>query len=141
MQDFLTDPDRGRPRSPSIFSPADSGDDAKPTIANDDRGYVDSERHADDRGDLGSEDKNKARISNKERERLEGKTVDVVLSDMSAPWDQTSGFWKKSLSNPYFRMQNTSGTSFRDHAGSMVRAEMLLYLCDLVKNRTDRRLG
>ena len=46
--------------------------------------------------------------------------VDVVLSDMSAPWEQTAGFWKKSLSDPYFRMMNTSGMSFRDHAGSMV---------------------
>lgn len=48
----------------------------------------------------------------------EQRTVDVVLSDMSEPWHQTSGFWKRSLSNPY-RMMNTSGNSFRDHAGSM----------------------
>ena len=47
-------------------------------------------------------------------------TIDVVLSDMSAPWHQTSGFWKRSLSEPYNRMMNTSGMSFRDHAGSMV---------------------
>ena len=50
-----------------------------------------------------------------------GRLVDVVLNDMSAPWEQTAGFWKKSLSDPYFRMMNTSGMSFRDHAGSMVR--------------------
>jgi 21S rRNA (uridine2791-2'-O)-methyltransferase len=49
-----------------------------------------------------------------------GKMVDVVLSDMSAPWEQTTGFWKKSLSSPYNRMMNTSGINFRDHAGSMV---------------------
>ncbi|KAL8772193.1 MAG: hypothetical protein Q9209_002628 [Squamulea sp. 1 TL-2023] len=42
--------------------------------------------------------------------------VDVVLSDMSAPWDQTEGFWKRSLSDPYYRMMNTSGNNFRDHA-------------------------
>jgi 21S rRNA (uridine2791-2'-O)-methyltransferase len=48
------------------------------------------------------------------------RTVDVVLSDMSAPWAQTAGFWKRSLSNPYNRMMNTSGMAFRDHAGSMV---------------------
>ncbi|KAL4960923.1 FtsJ-like methyltransferase-domain-containing protein [Aspergillus stella-maris] len=47
------------------------------------------------------------------------RTVDVVLSDMSAPWLQTTGFWKRSLSNPYNRMMNTSGLAFRDHAGSM----------------------
>ncbi|GAB1217545.1 hypothetical protein ATERTT37_006784 [Aspergillus terreus] len=37
------------------------------------------------------------------------RTVDVVLSDMSAPWYQTTGFWKRSLSDPYNRMMNTSG--------------------------------
>ena len=46
--------------------------------------------------------------------------VDVVLSDMSAPWEQTAGFWKQSLSDPYHRMMNTSGNNFRDHSGSMV---------------------
>lgn len=46
--------------------------------------------------------------------------VDVVLSDMSAPWEQTEGFWMRSLSDPYYRMMNTSGMNFRDHAGSMV---------------------
>lgn len=45
--------------------------------------------------------------------------VDVVLSDMSEPWEQTEGFWKRSLSDPYYRMMNTSGVSFRDHAGNM----------------------
>jgi len=45
--------------------------------------------------------------------------VDVVLSDMSAPWEQTTGFWKRSLSDPYIRMMNTSGINFKDHAGSM----------------------
>ena len=48
------------------------------------------------------------------------KVADVVLSDMSEPWDQTTGFYKRSLSDPYHRMMNTSGISFRDHAGSMV---------------------
>ncbi|KAI1425026.1 23S ribosomal RNA methyltransferase [Xylaria sp. FL1777] len=47
------------------------------------------------------------------------KLVDVVLSDMSEPWLQTSGFSKNTLSNPYHRMMNTSGMSFRDHMGSM----------------------
>ncbi|KAK4194026.1 putative ribosomal RNA methyltransferase [Triangularia verruculosa] len=48
--------------------------------------------------------------------------VDVVLSDMSAPWPQTQGFSINSMSNPYLsvnRMMNTSGISFADHAGSM----------------------
>lgn len=50
----------------------------------------------------------------------QGRMVDVVLSDMSEPWAQTEGFWKRSLSDPYYRMMNTSGMSFRDHVGSMV---------------------
>ncbi|KAI0152892.1 23S ribosomal RNA methyltransferase [Xylariaceae sp. FL1272] len=49
----------------------------------------------------------------------DGKLVDIVLSDMSAPWIQTSGFSSNTLSNPFRRMMNTSGMSFRDHAGSM----------------------
>ncbi|KAF5682817.1 hypothetical protein FDENT_7470 [Fusarium denticulatum] len=43
----------------------------------------------------------------------------VVLSDMSAPWEQTNGFSVKTLSNPYHRLMNTSGNGFRDHVGSM----------------------
>lgn len=54
------------------------------------------------------------------KELLDERLVDVVLSDMSAPWAQTEGFWIKSISNPYYRMMNTSGMPFRDHAGSMV---------------------
>ncbi|KAI0911244.1 23S ribosomal RNA methyltransferase [Ustulina deusta] len=49
----------------------------------------------------------------------DGKLVHVLLSDMSAPWSQTSGFSSNTLSNPYRRMMNTSGMGFRDHAGSM----------------------
>jgi 21S rRNA (uridine2791-2'-O)-methyltransferase len=50
----------------------------------------------------------------------DGKLVDVVLSDMSAPWLPMSGFSSNTLSNPYRRMMNTSGMFFRDHAASMV---------------------
>ncbi|KHN96170.1 Ribosomal RNA large subunit methyltransferase E [Metarhizium album ARSEF 1941] len=45
--------------------------------------------------------------------------VDVVLSDMSAPWDRSSGYMANTLTNPYRRLMNTSGVAFRDHAGSM----------------------
>lgn len=48
-------------------------------------------------------------------------SIQIVLSDMSAPWEQTSGFSSKTLSNPYDRLMNTSGIASRDHAGSMVR--------------------
>jgi 23S rRNA U2552 (ribose-2'-O)-methylase RlmE/FtsJ len=49
-----------------------------------------------------------------------GRVVDVVLSDMSAPWPLVNSTWIKSINTPYLRMMNTSGIAFRDHAGSMV---------------------
>ena len=55
------------------------------------------------------------------KDETEGRMVDLVLSDMSEPWAQTEGFWKRSLSDPYYRMMNTSGMNFRDHTGSMVK--------------------
>ncbi|KAI0406520.1 23S ribosomal RNA methyltransferase [Xylaria palmicola] len=68
--------------------------------------YIDAERAESVEPDLAASSSN-------------GKLVDVVLSDMSAPWIQTSGFSSNTLSNPYNRMMNTSGMAFRDHAGSM----------------------
>ncbi|KAI8960993.1 23S ribosomal RNA methyltransferase [Daldinia sp. FL1419] len=44
--------------------------------------------------------------------------VDVVLSDMSAPWPLTTGS-SNTLTHAYYRMMNTSGIGFRDHVGSM----------------------
>jgi len=64
-------------------------------------------------------------LSVRKRDLRDGRVVDIVLSDMSAPWEQTTGHWIRSVSNPYFRMMNTSGTAFRDHAGSMVSLLLL----------------
>lgn len=67
-----------------------------------------------------------------EENASERRLVDVILSDMSEPWAQTDGFWKRSLSDPYYRMMNTSGNNFRDHMGSMVSSLLTLsitYLC------------
>ncbi|KAI9666506.1 MAG: 2' O-ribose methyltransferase [Bathelium mastoideum] len=61
------------------------------------------------------------RLSQKQRDERDGRVVDVVLSDMSAPWEQTAGFYIRSLTEPHIRMMNTSGMPFRDHVGSMVR--------------------
>lgn len=99
IQDFLRSPDRGRPRQPSAF-----------------------EEH----GGVLELGLDSAHSSTTESGQILERTVDVVLSDMSAPWYQTSGFWKRSLSDPYNRMMNASGVSFRDHAGSMVCC--LLYI-------------
>ena len=43
----------------------------------------------------------------------EDRCVDVVLSDMSAPWDLLDGYHKRSISNPYRRLMNTSGNAFQ----------------------------
>lgn len=92
----MSDPRRGRPRSANSLSAVSSAD-------------MLSELSIKDAAQDGEE--SAAR-----------RTVDVVLSDMSAPWHQTDGFWKRSLSDPYYRMMNTTGVALADHAGSMVCA-------------------
>ena len=114
VKKFLRDPNRGRPK-PQLFSTHDSDDVIE--VADLEQSYIDMERHAAEEADVEMES---GRRSRRTQEEAEGKCVDVVLSDMSAPWKQTQGFWKRSLSNPYFRMMNTSGINFKDHAGSMV---------------------
>ena len=101
IQEFLRNPNRGRLRETSH----DSGVSSLEPGVGSDQGIT--------------QNKEAEEISEEQKKALE-RTVDVVLSDMSEPWLQTSGFWKRSLSNPYNRMMNTSGNNFRDHAGSMV---------------------
>ena len=108
---FLADADLGRPKQ-SHFLTADTPD----KFFNEDQSYIDLERCTDTEvAKLELAAKRKKKVQD-----LPGRVVDVVLSDMSAPWDQTSGFWKRSLSDPYFRMMNTSGINSKDHVGSMV---------------------
>ena len=125
----MRDPDLGRPRR-QVSAKASEGL-TEEELDDMERGYIDIERHAHLEGveleTIGrpaetsdSERNAPTRLSLKERDMQQGRAVDVVLSDMSEPWDQTAGFYKKSLSDPYFRMMNTSGNAFRDHAGSMV---------------------
>ncbi|KUL88917.1 hypothetical protein ZTR_03609 [Talaromyces verruculosus] len=103
--EFVRDPNRGRPRLPT--PPAD---EAGHITTDDDTTVLQSLTESS----VVAIDKSKEEHG-KQKER----TVDVVLSDMSAPWAQVKGFSNRSLSNPYRRMMNTSGISFRDHAGSM----------------------
>ncbi|KAF2402608.1 23S ribosomal RNA methyltransferase [Trichodelitschia bisporula] len=63
--------------------------------------------------------KTKGRKDERRRDAEMGRVVDVVLSDMSAPWEPQSGRWLRSVAEPYRRMMNTSGIGVRDHAGSM----------------------
>jgi len=130
---YVQDPERGRPRKQTFLRKGDESEE-NPEVSEDDleeieTAYIDMERsaHLDTRNgdtssqkaaDSGMESK---KLSLKQRDEALGRVVDVVLSDMSEPWDQTTGLWVKSVSNPYRRMQNTSGISFKDHAGSMVR--------------------
>ncbi|KAI0383241.1 23S ribosomal RNA methyltransferase [Hypomontagnella monticulosa] len=79
-------------------------------------------------------DTERAESIESDHEINDGRLVDIVLSDMSAPWMQTSGFSSNTLSNPYSRMMNTSGMSFRDHAGSMdLCLAALLFASDTLK--------
>ncbi|PQE04531.1 hypothetical protein CJF31_00007373 [Rutstroemia sp. NJR-2017a BVV2] len=116
---FLLDPNRGRPIK-SMFD-----EDSEVALAAE-LSYIELERHADD---THLPQGKKAR-----EEQEQGRMVDVVLSDMSAPWDQTTGFWKRSLSDPYIRMMNTTGIKFSDHAGSMdLCAAALRFAFDTLK--------
>ncbi|KAJ5605879.1 hypothetical protein N7510_008660 [Penicillium lagena] len=118
IRDFLRSPNRGRPRPRNSLE--DTGGPEFSAFATANSGQAE--------GDTEQETPNLER------------PVDVVLSDMSAPWHQTSGFWKRSLSNPY-RMMNTSGVSFRDHAGSMVSFQLsVTTLHVLTRERTSAML-
>ena len=118
---FLRDPFRGQPRKHFY---TDDGEEQALTaeeLEGSSMDYLELERSADhDEQNTKISEQPKGRQTKKQMEEAEGKMADVVLSDMSAPWEQTAGFWKKSLSDPYHRMMNTSGMNFRDHAGSMV---------------------
>ncbi|RMZ31062.1 hypothetical protein D0859_04799 [Hortaea werneckii] len=85
------------------------------------RGVVELERASGQReGDMPSEERRiDKKLSQRQTDEAEGRVVNVVLSDMCEPWPLVSSSWIKSVSNPWRRMMNTSGLSFRDHAGSM----------------------
>ena len=129
---YVQDPQRGRPRKRTVLQRQEDSSEEDTEMSEQEleeleRGYIDLERAArldaceGDRasGKPRNGEKGK-RLALKGKDEAQGRTVDVVLSDMSAPWDQTTGLWVKSISNPYNRMMNTSGIAFKDHADSMV---------------------
>lgn len=60
--------------------------------------------------------------------------VDVVLSDMCAPFLQINGFHSWTTNNPYIRMANTTGMAFKDHVMSMDLCDAALILAiDLLR--------
>ncbi|KAH7081612.1 FtsJ-like methyltransferase-domain-containing protein [Paraphoma chrysanthemicola] len=138
VRSYVRDPDLGRVRR--HISSEEQGGLTEEDLNELERGYIDLERQAHLEG-VETEttgqaqnaneqaDRPGAKLSLKERDLRQGRAVDVVLSDMSEPWDQTAGFYKRSLSDPYFRMMNTSGNAFRDHAGSMDLCMAALTFC------------
>jgi 21S rRNA (uridine2791-2'-O)-methyltransferase len=115
--EFVRDPNRGRPRRPTPTPSDENSTDAAvgPVIGENDSIL----------SQVSSEGTGSTVEGKKDGNIKVERTVDVVLSDMSAPWVQVRGFSNRSLSNPYRRMMNTSGISFRDHAGSMVSLRFL----------------
>lgn len=120
VKKYLRDSDRGRVRQEMSLLAEDSEEQmTEEDLEYTSRSYLELEKSAENavtkKQDAVATGKGKAA-----EDEEQGRMVDVVLSDMSEPWAQTEGFWKRSLSDPYYRMMNTSGMSFRDHAGSMV---------------------
>ena len=121
---FLRESDRGRiKQEPSFIAEDGENQMTEEDLEQSSRSYLELERRADmgtfSYGDLAVQNVREGRSG---IGKVDSGMVDVVLSDMSEPWEQTEGFWKRSLSDPYYRMMNTSGVSFRDHAGSMVKS-------------------
>ncbi len=121
---FLRESDRGRiKREPSLIAEDGEEQMTEDDLEESSRSYLELEKRADagtfSHIDAAAQSIRRARSGTG---NVDSGLVDVVLSDMSEPWEQTEGFWKRSLSDPYYRMMNTSGVSFRDHAGSMVKS-------------------
>ena len=134
IKSFLRDPDRGRLRRPLMFGMPETPSDGhidQGLLEDAEGGYLERESH------IAVEEAEQHHQENMASEQEQGpeqehehqdKCIDVVLSDMCEPWDPLDGLYKKSISNPYYRLMNTSGNAFRDHAGSMVSPLHLLSL-------------
>lgn len=122
VKKFLRESDRGRVRhQPSLSSDANDDQVTEDDLLKSSLSYMEMEKRADrpipvNEGAANGLGHGSQRANGDAR----GRMVDIVLSDMSEPWDQVEGFYKRSKSNPYLRMMNTSGINTRDHAGSMV---------------------
>lgn len=126
VKKYLQESDRGRTRKKMSLIPDDGAEQmTEEELEQSSRSYIEFEKTAEDQPtQCGSPSKPGSQKGICTEDDGEGKMVDVVLSDMSEPWAQTEGFWKRSLSDPYYRMMNASGMGFRDHAGSMVIKEL-----------------
>ncbi|KAL0469897.1 cell division protein ftsj [Neurospora intermedia] len=104
-------------QQPEVLEQDQREEDKATTAANETERKVDGEESTEELEEGHPQEEQQQPRKKKQPEQM--RLVDVVLSDMSEPWPQTSGFSMKTLSNPYSRMMNTSGISFKDHAGSM----------------------
>lgn len=112
MKLFLQDPNHGRPLA-SLSAPIETTDSATG------EDIVSGEPSLN--ADTETAEKVAPTKAKRKTQDDSGKMVDVVLSDMSEPWPlENPSYWKRSLSDPYIRMMNTSGINYKDHAGSMV---------------------
>jgi 21S rRNA (uridine2791-2'-O)-methyltransferase len=97
VREFLSDPERGRPKQAVTFS---------------ENGEVETY--------LEQAIEEEARVDAIDNVEAKKRNVDVVLSDMCEPWPLVGNqSHKRHLKDPWNRLMNTSGTPFRDHAGSM----------------------
>lgn len=128
---FLRDSDRGRiQQEPSFIAEEGENQMTEENLEQSSWSYLELETRVDSRTPSRADPAaQNIRADGSRTGKVDSGVVDVVLSDMSEPWEQTHGFWKRSLSDPYYRMMNTSGVSFRDHAGSMVKSSSGLVNC------------
>lgn len=135
VRELLRDEGAGRVRKSLLV--ADNNNDAVqvPDTVQEEESYIDRERKEPTANTTSNTSTSNMSENSIDDEKHGEKCVDVVLSDMSAPWEiltssNLSG--KKSLSNPYYRLMNTSGNRFKDHAGSMVRNPDTLLFCTML---------
>ena len=151
---YIQDPEQGRARPQSILVQADEVGEHRSEVSADNlenitTSYIDLERRTSTSNAKEETPINEDVVQKRKKSVLtssgktaqakkadeEGKVVDVVLSDMSEPWEQAIGPWKRSFSDPYLRMMNMSGMPFRDHVGSMVsRVKRKCHLQNFLKH-------
>ncbi|KAL7957059.1 FtsJ-like methyltransferase domain-containing protein [Trichoderma compactum] len=119
VKEFIVQSHSDRPPKAGRDDVNGDGDTLPENAIIDQPSYIDRERHSAESSGTPS--------SSTSAESTSRNLVDVVLSDMSAPWEQASGYSSRSLSNPYNRLMNTSGIASRDHAGSMNLCEAALH--------------
>ena len=104
LKNFLMDPERGRVQEHLYLC----------------KSYLDREREAEREEEFGG----MAEPDGSDK----GRTVDVVLSDMSDPWPLPALTYRKSFDNVFLRLMNVSGIPIRDHAYSIVCSPSSWYL-------------